>query len=478
MAGIGIRYAELARRLPRPGIEVAVITPGDPDGRPRRAGDARGRAALRARRPARRWSPTATPRWRRGSSPTTSCSRCPSCPRPSTSTTRGWWRTCTTPATLGLGAVPQRPRLLGAAALARRLLPLLLGGAAPLLPRLPRRARSGQPRAPRRRRRPARASSPWCRSACPPTLPPHRPWLPPRAAGERRILFGGLYDWYDPWTLLAALDAPGSAGLAPVPGPHAQRGDDAAGACWAEVEAWCRSRGLWETRVCPIDWVPEDRRFDLLRDVDLMVALHRPRARDPALAAHALARRARRRVPGDRERGRRGERACCARRRRAGSCRPATRPRLAAALVRRSSAGPSPERAPGRARARRALRLGAGARAARRLLPGARGGPGQGAVRVPARHAAAARRIGCAYRARALRRDVGGAAVTGPAHGRRRRAELERPPPPRDLPGRPRRPARPRRRRGRCSSSTTDRATAPRRGCAAATRACASFGAR
>jgi len=31
MAGIGIRYAELARRLPRPGIEVAVITPGDPE---------------------------------------------------------------------------------------------------------------------------------------------------------------------------------------------------------------------------------------------------------------------------------------------------------------------------------------------------------------------------------------------------------------------------------------------------------------
>jgi hypothetical protein len=30
MAGIGIRYAEFARRLPRPGLVVAVVTPGNP----------------------------------------------------------------------------------------------------------------------------------------------------------------------------------------------------------------------------------------------------------------------------------------------------------------------------------------------------------------------------------------------------------------------------------------------------------------
>ncbi len=39
----------------------------------------------------------------------------------------------------------------------------------------------------------------------PDALPPHHPVLPPRAPGERRLLFGGLYDWYDPWTLLDAL---------------------------------------------------------------------------------------------------------------------------------------------------------------------------------------------------------------------------------------------------------------------------------
>ena len=30
MAGIGIRYLELARRLPRPGIEAVLVTSGDP----------------------------------------------------------------------------------------------------------------------------------------------------------------------------------------------------------------------------------------------------------------------------------------------------------------------------------------------------------------------------------------------------------------------------------------------------------------
>lgn len=137
----------------------------------------------------------------------------------------------------------------------------------------------------------------------PDTLPTHRPYLdevlPPRRTGEKRLLFGGLYDWYDPWPVLEALAA------------HAEAGDaqDAQGAQDAEpwtllvirnpnpgtpqelfgqVERWCRERGLWrepesgdETGGGPasvrvLDWVPVERRFDLLRDVDLMVATHRP----------------------------------------------------------------------------------------------------------------------------------------------------------------------------------------------------------
>lgn len=110
----------------------------------------------------------------------------------------------------------------------------------------------------------------------PEVLPPHRPLLPARAPGERRLLFGGLYDWYDPWTLLEAL-----AGLDrsfdwvlylirnPNPESTPQR-------LMAEVEAHCRRRGWWDRRVRALDWIPAERRFDLLRDVDVLVAPHRP----------------------------------------------------------------------------------------------------------------------------------------------------------------------------------------------------------
>jgi hypothetical protein len=108
----------------------------------------------------------------------------------------------------------------------------------------------------------------------PDELPSHRSVLPPRAAGERRLLFGGLYDWYDPWTLLvalAALDRPWTLLLIRNPNPEStpQR-------LFAAVEARCRSLGWWGSRVQVHDWVPAERRYDLLRDVDLLVAPHRP----------------------------------------------------------------------------------------------------------------------------------------------------------------------------------------------------------
>lgn len=109
----------------------------------------------------------------------------------------------------------------------------------------------------------------------PEELPPHRAMLPPRAAGLRRLLFGGLYDWYDPWTLLDALAALGRPDWElylirnPNPGSTPQR-------LFAEVEARCRRDGSWGGRVRVLDWVPADRRYDLLRDVDVLVAPHRP----------------------------------------------------------------------------------------------------------------------------------------------------------------------------------------------------------
>ncbi|HUO86993.1 MAG TPA: glycosyltransferase family 4 protein [Thermoanaerobaculia bacterium] len=109
----------------------------------------------------------------------------------------------------------------------------------------------------------------------PAALPPHRHWLEPRRPGERRILFGGLYDWYDPWTLLAACerldDVDWTLLLIANPNPEAtpQR-------LLGEVEADCRRRGWWGSRVRLVDWVPTARRYDLLRDVDLLAAPHRP----------------------------------------------------------------------------------------------------------------------------------------------------------------------------------------------------------
>ena len=107
-----------------------------------------------------------------------------------------------------------------------------------------------------------------------PELPPHRPLLPARRAGERRLLFGGLYDWYDPETALAALARlPADVVLLLVRNPNPASTPQRR---FAEVEAECRRRGWWGSRVQAIDWVPAERRFDLLRDVDALVATHRP----------------------------------------------------------------------------------------------------------------------------------------------------------------------------------------------------------
>jgi hypothetical protein len=105
--------------------------------------------------------------------------------------------------------------------------------------------------------------------------PPHEPLLPARAAGERRILFGGLYDWYDPQTLLDALgrlgERPWTLYLIANPNP-----DSTPQRLLAEVERTCRGRGWWGSRVRLLDWVPAERRWDLLRDVDLLVSPHCP----------------------------------------------------------------------------------------------------------------------------------------------------------------------------------------------------------
>lgn len=109
-------------------------------------------------------------------------------------------------------------------------------------------------------------------------LPPARPLLPARRPGEKRLLFGGLYDWYDPWPLLEAVAGrrEGDWQLLFIRNPNPGTPQK----LFAEVEAWCRARGLWGGEggggaVRALDWVPSERRYDLLREVDVLVATHR-----------------------------------------------------------------------------------------------------------------------------------------------------------------------------------------------------------
>ncbi len=107
----------------------------------------------------------------------------------------------------------------------------------------------------------------------PAELPPHRPILKPDP-GVKRILFGCLYDWLDPWPLLHAVEAHdrGAWEVLFVATPnHASTPD----AQLERVREWCAARGWWGSTVRLIEWVPVDRRFDLFRDVDALVVGHR-----------------------------------------------------------------------------------------------------------------------------------------------------------------------------------------------------------
>jgi glycosyltransferase involved in cell wall biosynthesis len=273
MAGIGIRYTELARRLPRPGLDVVVITPGDPV-------DARAVAGM----------PDDVRRFARGDlrSLLADCDAVVTQGDLANDVLRempdrpvaidlydpwlvenlhyaplighgqfrhdhaSWVHQLSRGDFFLCSSVEQRHFYLGWLAALGRVNPRRLA-IDPLLDGLIAAVPFGVTR----------------------ELPPHRAYLPPRSPGERRLLFGGLYDWYDPWPLLAALerlDRPAWKVFV-VRTPNVATTPQG---LWESVEAWCRERGFWEERVQPLPWVPEDRRYDLLRDVDLLVALHQP----------------------------------------------------------------------------------------------------------------------------------------------------------------------------------------------------------
>jgi len=99
------------------------------------------------------------------------------------------------------------------------------------------------------------------------------PLLRARRPGERRLLFGGIYDWYDPETLIAALERLEHYdwNLVVVRNPNPDSTPQSRFEAFASA---CRRRGWWGDRVEAIDWVPATRRFDLLAEVDLLVAPH------------------------------------------------------------------------------------------------------------------------------------------------------------------------------------------------------------
>ncbi len=107
----------------------------------------------------------------------------------------------------------------------------------------------------------------------PDSLPPSRPLLGERAPGERRLLFGGLYDWYDPWPVLRVIEQAERDDwtLLFIRNPNPESTPQK---LFEQVRKWCEKRQLWGQRVQALDWIPSARRFDLLRDVDLLVSTH------------------------------------------------------------------------------------------------------------------------------------------------------------------------------------------------------------
>jgi glycosyltransferase involved in cell wall biosynthesis len=105
----------------------------------------------------------------------------------------------------------------------------------------------------------------------PDELPPYKTYLPERKPGEKRLLFGGVYDWYDPWTLLDALDRFAAEDWTlffmetanPESTPQEKYNQ-------LKIRA-----GKNPARIRFMERVPAERRFDLLRDVDILVAPHK-----------------------------------------------------------------------------------------------------------------------------------------------------------------------------------------------------------
>ena len=116
--------------------------------------------------------------------------------------------------------------------------------------------------------------------ASPPTAgePVLRGAVPGIGAHDPVVLFGGIYDWYDPMLLIRALPTllESFPDLRVVfcanPNP-----ESTPQGVYAEVLEACRARDLIDRHVFFVPWVPYSRRAGLYLEPDVATVLHRPR---------------------------------------------------------------------------------------------------------------------------------------------------------------------------------------------------------
>ncbi|HXT21579.1 MAG TPA: hypothetical protein VN923_12575, partial [Thermoanaerobaculia bacterium] len=204
MAGIGIRYLEMARRLPRPGIEVVLVSPAKVDEVPAVPGEVRTFDPARLREQLADCDAAVA----QGQLANDLVLACPELP--TAIDLYDPWLVENAHYLESLGLDPwrndhatwvlqlSRGDLFLCAAAEQRL---YYAGFLTALGRVNPERLAADPDLAR-----LLVEVPF---GVPDELPPHAPLLPSRGAGDesaRRILFGGLYDWYDPFTLLAALE--------------------------------------------------------------------------------------------------------------------------------------------------------------------------------------------------------------------------------------------------------------------------------
>jgi len=90
-------------------------------------------------------------------------------------------------------------------------------------------------------------------------------------ADDRLIFYGGIYDWHDPLTALRALERLGDDGpkLVFVRNPNLETTPQQR---YAEALAWCEERGWTGRRAFFIDWIDYERRESAYLECDLGMA--------------------------------------------------------------------------------------------------------------------------------------------------------------------------------------------------------------